>query len=376
MSEGLARAGIKGTYEGALTYVGNPDLISRTHFARFLVEAGHCSDVSEVFRRYLTEGKPGYVEHKWAKPWRRGALDHEAQGVAVIAHPARYGFTPTEEYALITEFIAHGGRGIEVVTGSHTAADAARYTETALEFDLLASRGSDFHSPTESHTDLGKLDFLPGRLKPSGLPWKRASTCRSESSACLIQALTIDHGPILRSPPENPQPRFLKQAAQILQAGGVGAIPTDSSYALVCRLDDKNAAEALRRIRGVDEKHHLTLLCRDLSELASYARVDNKQYRLLKAATPGPFTFILEATREVPRRLSHPSRRTIGLRVPQHKVTQELLALFGEPLLATTLIPPGETEPLNDTEEIWRPLRQAAAGGGRRPAPARPGRPR
>ncbi|MDY0746493.1 L-threonylcarbamoyladenylate synthase [Paucibacter sp. R3-3] len=152
--------------------------------------------------------------------------------------------------------------------------------------------------------------------------------------------------------PDNPQPRFLRQAAQILQAGGVGAIPTDSSYALVCRLDDKAAAEALRRIRGVDDKHHLTLLCRDLSELASYARVDNKQYRLLKAATPGPFTFILEATKEVPRRLSHPSRRTIGLRVPEHKVTQELLALFGEPLLATTLIPPGESEPLNDTEQI------------------------
>ena len=152
--------------------------------------------------------------------------------------------------------------------------------------------------------------------------------------------------------PENPQPRFLKQAAQILQAGGVAAIPTDSSYALVCRLDDKNAAESLRRIRGVDDKHHLTLLCRDLSELASYARVDNKQYRLLKTATPGPFTFILEATKEVPRRLSHPSRRTIGLRVPDHKVTQDLLALFGEPLLATTLIPPGETEPLNDTEDI------------------------
>ena len=152
--------------------------------------------------------------------------------------------------------------------------------------------------------------------------------------------------------PDNPQPRFLKQAAQILQAGGIAAIPTDSSYALVCRLDDKAAADALRRIRGVDEKHHLTLLCRDLSELASYARIDNSQYRLLKLATPGPFTFILEATKEVPRRLSHPSRRTIGLRVPDHRVTQDLLALFGEPLLATTLIPPGDSEPLNDAEEI------------------------
>ncbi|PXW95001.1 tRNA threonylcarbamoyl adenosine modification protein (Sua5/YciO/YrdC/YwlC family) [Sphaerotilus hippei] len=152
--------------------------------------------------------------------------------------------------------------------------------------------------------------------------------------------------------PDNPQPRLLKQAAAILSAGGIAAIPTDSSYALVCHLDDKAAADALRRLRGVDDKHHLTLLCRDLSELASYARVDNSQYRLLKTATPGPYTFILEATREVPRRLSHPSRRTIGLRVPEHQVTQDLLLLFGQPLLGTTLIPPGETEPLNDPHEI------------------------
>nr|WP_295077930.1 L-threonylcarbamoyladenylate synthase [uncultured Roseateles sp.] len=152
--------------------------------------------------------------------------------------------------------------------------------------------------------------------------------------------------------PENPQARFLKQTAQILHGGGVVAIPTDSSYALVCRLDDKTAVENLRRIRGIDDKHHLTLLCRDLSELASYARVDNQQYRLLKLATPGPFAFILEATKEVPRRLSHPSRRTIGLRVPDHRVAQDLLALFGEPLLSATLIPPGETEPLNDAQEI------------------------
>ncbi len=152
--------------------------------------------------------------------------------------------------------------------------------------------------------------------------------------------------------PQNPQPRLLRQAAQILHAGGVAAIPTDSSYALVCRLEDKAAAETLRRIRQVDDKHHLTLLCRDLSELATYARVDNRQYRLLKLGTPGPYTFILEATKEVPRRLSHPSRRTIGLRVPDHRVTQDLLAAFGEPLLATTFIPPGESEPLNDAEQI------------------------
>ena len=152
--------------------------------------------------------------------------------------------------------------------------------------------------------------------------------------------------------PDNPQGRLIKQAVQILKSGGVAAIPTDSSYALVCHLDDKSAVEHLRRIRQVDERHHLTLLCRDLSELASYARVDNRQYRLLKLGTPGPFTFILEATKEVPRRVSHPSRRTIGLRVPDHRVTQALLAEHGAPLLATTLIPPGETDPLNDPDDI------------------------
>ena len=152
--------------------------------------------------------------------------------------------------------------------------------------------------------------------------------------------------------PENPQPRLLKQAAQLLGAGGVAAVPTDSSYALACQLDNKPAADALRRIRGVDDKHHLTLLCRDLSELANYARVDNKQFRLLKAATPGPYTFILEASKEVPRRLSHPSRKTIGLRVPDHKTLQALLELHGAPLLATTLIPLGATEPLNDANDI------------------------
>jgi len=152
--------------------------------------------------------------------------------------------------------------------------------------------------------------------------------------------------------PDNPQPRLLKLATALLDKGEVLAVPTDSSYALVCHLDDKAAVDKLRRIRGVDDKHHLTLLCRDLSELANYARVDNQQFRRLKAATPGAYTFILEASKEVPRRLSHPSRKTIGLRVPEHKVLQELLALHSTPLLATTLIAPGETEPLNDADEI------------------------
>jgi len=152
--------------------------------------------------------------------------------------------------------------------------------------------------------------------------------------------------------PDNPQPRLLKQAIALLEKGGILAVPTDSSYALVCHLDDKAAADKLRSIRGVDDKHHLTLLCRDLSELANYARVDNKQYRLLKAATPGAYTFILEASKEVPRRVSHPSRKTIGLRVPQHQVLQELLAQYGSALLATTLIAKGESEPLNDAQDI------------------------
>ena len=161
--------------------------------------------------------------------------------------------------------------------------------------------------------------------------------------------------------PDNPPARLLKQAVDLIKRGGIAAVPTDSSYALVCQLDDKSAADSLRRIRGVDDKHHLTLLCRDLSELANYARVDNKQFRLLKAATPGPYTFILEASKEVPRRLSHPSRKTIGLRVPDHKVLQELLAVHGAPLLATTLIPAGETEPLNDAADIRERYESALA---------------
>ncbi|MES2017867.1 MAG: L-threonylcarbamoyladenylate synthase [Pseudomonadota bacterium] len=150
--------------------------------------------------------------------------------------------------------------------------------------------------------------------------------------------------------PDNPQQRLIKQAAQIIHAGGIVALPTDSCYALVCHLDDKAAVEKLRRIRGIDEKHHLTLLCRDLSEIGAYARVDNRQFRWLKSATPGPYTVILEATREVPRRLSHPSRKTIGLRVPENAIAHALLAELGQALLGTTLILDGEM--LNDADSI------------------------
>ena len=155
MSEGLAKVGIQGAYEGALKFAGNHELISRTHFARFLVETGVCKDTSEVFRKYLTENKPGFVPHRWASLENAVKWITQAGGVAVIAHPARYGFTANEEYALFTEFKNHGGRAVEVMTGSHSSAEALRYADTALEFELAASRGSDFHSPDESHTDLG-----------------------------------------------------------------------------------------------------------------------------------------------------------------------------------------------------------------------------
>lgn len=166
MAAGLAAVGIEGAYDGALRYVGNPDLISRTHFARHLVETGVCADTYEVFQRFLVEGKPGFVPHRWARLGDAVRWITDAGGVAVIAHPARYRFTPTEEYALFSEFKAHGGRGVEVVTGSHSDAEAVRYADTAREFDLLASRGSDFHSPEESRVDLGGLPPLPPGVVP------------------------------------------------------------------------------------------------------------------------------------------------------------------------------------------------------------------
>ena len=152
--------------------------------------------------------------------------------------------------------------------------------------------------------------------------------------------------------PDNPQARLLKQAVTLLERGGIVAVPTDSSYALACHLDDKSAADKLRQIRGVDDRHHLTLLCRDLSELANYARVDNRQYRLLKSATPGAYTFILPATKEVPRRLAHPSRKTVGLRVPDAPIVLDLLDALGEPVLCSTLILPDSPDPLTDPDDI------------------------
>ena len=166
MSEGLAKVGIHGCYEGALKYVGNPELISRTHFARYLVESGVCADTHEVFRKFLTDGKPGFVPHRWASLKEAVQWITEAKGIAIIAHPGRYNFTPNEEFAFFMEFKNHGGQGVEVVTGSHTVAEYVKYGDMAKEFDLLASRGSDFHSPEESRIDLGTLPLLPGKLTP------------------------------------------------------------------------------------------------------------------------------------------------------------------------------------------------------------------
>ncbi len=174
MSAELARVGIPGAYEGAIKYVDNPELISRTHFARYIVESGYCPDTNAVFRKYLAEGKPGFVPHRWANLGDAVQWITQAGGVAVIAHPARYRFTANEEFALFTEFKAHGGRGAEVVTGAHSAADYVKYAGFCQEFGLAASRGSDFHSPDESHTDLGKLPDLPGSVQPV---WDLLESC-------------------------------------------------------------------------------------------------------------------------------------------------------------------------------------------------------
>ena len=166
MANGLAQVGIKGAFEGALQYAGNPELISRTHFARFLVETGVCKDTNEVFRKYINDGKPGFVPHRWATLSSALGWITRSGGMAIIAHPGRYKFTANEEFALFTEFKAHGGQGVEVVTGAHGPADVVKYTDFCREFGLLGSRGSDFHSPEESHTDLGRLPDLPGQVTP------------------------------------------------------------------------------------------------------------------------------------------------------------------------------------------------------------------
>ncbi len=185
MADALARAGLPGAFDGALRYVRNPDLISRTHFARWLVERGVCEDTPAVFRRYLTPGRPGYVPHDWARLRDAVRWIVDAGGVAVIAHPARYRFSPTTEYALFTEFMAHGGRAVEVTSGSHSSAEQLRYAGTAAEFGLLASRGSDFHAPGESRTELGALPDLPVTLTPV---WQALAARIEQGTATLPAA--------------------------------------------------------------------------------------------------------------------------------------------------------------------------------------------
>ena len=170
MAAGLARAGIPGALDGALAYVEQPDAVTRTHFARFLVERGVCADAREVFRRFLVEGRPGHVPHRWARLGDAVRWITRAGGMAVVAHPARCRFSPTAEYALFSEFTAHGGRGVEVVVSAHDAGEQQRFAAIAQEFGLAASRGSDFHDPGESRIDLGQLPDLPGRLTPVWQP--------------------------------------------------------------------------------------------------------------------------------------------------------------------------------------------------------------
>ncbi len=191
MSESLAKVGIAGAFKGALKFADNPALIARTHFARFLVESGVCRDTHEVFRKYLTEGKPGFVAHHWASLKDAVSWITQAGGVAVIAHPARYKFSINEEFALFSEFKNHGGQGVEVVTGSHSAAEYLTYADTAREFGLAASRGSDFHSPEESHTELGTLPHLPGRLTPV---WELLTDrIQHPSKQCQTASAAMDH---------------------------------------------------------------------------------------------------------------------------------------------------------------------------------------
>ena len=188
MAQGLAAVGIKGAYEGALAYVTNPALVSRTHFARWLVDSGACPDTHSVFRRYLTPNKPGYVDHRWASLGDAVGWIRAAGGIAVIAHPGRYRFSPSAEYALFSEFKTHGGQGVEVLTGSHGAADAKKYAATAQEFGLLASRGSDFHSPAESRTGLGSLPALQLDLTPVWAKWADQIDCANLAQPTIAVA--------------------------------------------------------------------------------------------------------------------------------------------------------------------------------------------
>ena len=194
MSDGLAKVGIKGAYEGALKFVGNPELISRTHFARFLVESGVCKDTYEVFRKYLTDNKPGFVPHRWAALGDAVSWITQSGGIAVIAHPGRYKFSANEEFALFSEFKAHGGQGVEVVTGSHTIAEYVEYAEVAKEFGLVGSRGSDFHSPDESRIDLGTLPLLPGDLTSVWELLADRIQPRSSAINASTSAITTLHG--------------------------------------------------------------------------------------------------------------------------------------------------------------------------------------
>jgi tRNA threonylcarbamoyl adenosine modification protein (Sua5/YciO/YrdC/YwlC family) len=338
MSAELEKVGIGGAFEGAMRYAANPNLVSRAHFGGYLVEKRRLQGPAQRLRVVSGSWSAGLCRSSLGDAGRFAGLDSRRRRVAAVAHPGRYKLSRADMRRFLGEFKDLGGQAIEVMSGSHTPEHVDLFGRLAREYGFLASRGSDFHGPGESYVDLGKLAPLPDG------PEARLAAVLSDRKSIMAQYLTIH--------PDNPQARLLQKAAEVVRQGGVIALPTDSSYALGCHLGDKAAVERIRSLRGVDDRHHLTLMCRDLSQIGQFARVDNARYRLLKATTPGSYTFILEGTRELPRRVLHPRRKTIGLRVPAHTVTLALLEALGEPLLTSTLIVAGDEEPLTEGWEI------------------------
>ena len=241
MSAELEKVGIRGVFDGAMRYAGNPHLISRSHFARYLVEIGVCRDVRSVFDSYIVPGRPGYVDHRWATLEDSVGWIVGAGGVASVAHPGRYKLSRPEMRRFLDDFKRLGGQAIEVISGSHSAENVAVFSRLAREYEFMASCGSDYHGPGESYVDLGKTGAFAARVD-------------ADLGSPLIMAR------YLAIHPDDPQPRLLAQAAEVLREGGVVAIPTDSCYALGCCLGDKEAVERIRRIRDVDDRHHLTLM--------------------------------------------------------------------------------------------------------------------
>ncbi len=344
ISRKLALKGMPGALEGAraiqqeLGDSGNAP--ARPHFADWMVREGFVKDRAEAFRKWLGAGKLGDVKQHWPTLEDTVETLRAAKAWVSLAHPWHYDFTRSKRRRLISDYIQAGGHAIEVVNGHQPAEQVGSLAILAREFGLLVSAGSDFHGPG-GWSEIGEYRPLPEDLPPL---WCRFKHEPSEQVENVSQFFQIH--------PENPQARLIKQAVEIIRKGGVVIYPTDSSYAIGCQIGDKNAVERVRRLRGLDDKHNFALICSDLSQLGLFAKIDTGLFRLLKAHLPGPYTFILNATREVPRLLLHPKKRTIGLRVPSHPIALALLEELGEPLMSVTLIMPGDTDPMTDPYEM------------------------